>query len=225
MKKYLLLLLSLSAMLAISCKKEKTPEKIWALYDKDGNGYDTVKIGTQFWMKQNLNTSHYRNGDPIPQITSESIWASLTTGAWCWYNNDSATYATTYGKLYNYYALIDSRGLAPEGWHIPNNTEWDNLKALGGGYFFAGGALKETGNAHWALPNTGATNSSRFTVLPGGTRHKDGTFLQQGISCFLWTSTLSGNAPKSIYFESSSSYMNYFAGFFTSGCSVRCIKD
>jgi uncharacterized protein (TIGR02145 family) len=231
MKKYSLLLLSIVALFAISCKKETTaekePGKIWALYDKSGNGYDTIKIGTQFWMKQNLNTTHYRNGDLIPNVTDPTAWSSIFIGAWCWYNNDSATYAATYGKLYNYYALIDSRGLAPEGWHIPNNTEWDYLKTFYGGGLYAGGALKEAGNAHWLSNNTATTNSSRFTALPGGKRY-NGSFLSQGIECYLWTSTLRfGTTPQCIFFDSiNPNAMQYFGGFtFTTGFNIRCIKD
>ena len=224
MKKYLLLLLSLSAMLAISCKKEKTPEKIWALYDKDGNGYDTVKIGSQFWMKQNLNTSHYRNGDPIPQITSASIWASLTTGAWCWYNNDSATYAATYGKLYNWYAVNDTRGLAPEGWHVPSYSEANDLGSLLGGNLAAGGKLKETGTSHWASPNTDATNSSGFTALAGGQRIDSGIFFTLGESGSFWTSTLTGS-PQILFLQYVRGNLIVGPTNIASGCSVRCIRN
>ena len=95
--------------------------------DINGNVYPTVNIGTQTWMQKNLNVSKYKNGDIIPQVTNPTQWAVLTTGAWCWYNNDSATYAATYGKLYNWYAVNDPRGLAPEGWHVPSDGEWNKL--------------------------------------------------------------------------------------------------
>ena len=124
----------------------------------------------QTWMLKNLDVDRYRNGDPIPKVTDPSIWTSLTTGAYCYYNNDSATYAATYGKLYNWYAVHDPRGLAPEGWHIPSDAEWATLETCLGGSSVAGGKMKETGTTHWTAPNTDATNSSGFAGLPGGFR-------------------------------------------------------
>ena len=145
----------------------------------------TVVIGTQKWSSKNLDVSTYRNGDPIPQVTGSSQWSSLTTGAWCWYNNDSATFAATYGKLYNWYAVNDPRGLAPRGWHVPTDAEWNKMTkfldpsldttAINWAGSNIGGILKETGTSHWASPNTGANNSSGFTALPGGNRHYYGT--------------------------------------------------
>ena len=160
MKKLLSILVTI--ILIAACKKSSTsvPVPTRSLTDIDGNGYDTVKIGSQFWMKQNLNTAHYRNGDIIPQITSTNLWATLYTGAWCWYNNDPAIYAATYGRLYNWYAVNDPRGLAPMGWHVPTDAEWTTLSTSLGGDAAAGGAMKETGTTHWTTPNTGATNCS-----------------------------------------------------------------
>src|SRR5205085_6409714 len=124
-----------------------------------------------------LSVSTYLNGDTIPSITDPTIWASLTTGAYCYYNNDSTTYAATYGKLYNWYAVNDPRGLAPLGWHIPSDAEWTTLENCLGGSSVAGGAMKETGITYWLSPNTSATNSSGFTGLPGGYRNpSDGSF-------------------------------------------------
>ena len=223
MKRYSLLIIVLLAVTCFSCRKEKTPGKTWAVYDRDGNGYDTVKIGTQFWLKQNLNTSHYKNGDPIPEITSQSLWDGLTTGAWCWYNNDSATYAATYGKLYNWYAVNDPRGLAPEGWHIPSESEWLLLRNTLGGPVVAGGFLKEAGTVHWLSPNTDATNSSRFTGLPGG--YRLGGFGALGTGFFFWIST----TPPAIrntaifYNMAQASLSNSYTK--ADGYSVRCIKN
>ena len=109
-----------------------------SLTDADGNVYQTVTISNQTWMKSNLNVSHYRNGDVIPQITDSSQWANLTTGAWCYYKNDDAN-GPVYGKMYNWYAVNDPRGLAPVGYHIPNNLEWSNLTTFLGGESIAGG--------------------------------------------------------------------------------------
>ena len=150
-----------------ACNKSSTPI---TLTDIDGNVYDTVSIGRQLWMKVNLKTTRYRNGDVIPRVTETTAWDTLTTGAWCWYNNDSATYDAAYGKLYNWFAVNDPRGLAPTGWHIPSDVDWIRLSTFLGGDLIAGGALKEAGTTHWKTPNIGATNNSGFTGLPGGIR-------------------------------------------------------
>jgi uncharacterized protein (TIGR02145 family) len=138
----------------------------------------SVTIGTQIWSKKNLDVARYRNGDPIPNVTDSTQWANLTTGAWCWYNNDSATYAATYGRLYNWYAVNDSRGLVPQGWHVPTDGEWTILTNYLGGEFVAGGKMKST--TGWVSPNTGATNSSGFTGLPMSGRNSFGRFVNTG---------------------------------------------
>jgi uncharacterized protein (TIGR02145 family) len=215
-------------ILITACRKDSLPEPAPAkpLKDIDGNGYDTVKIGTQFWMKQNLTTSHYRNGDPIPEITSNAVWSSLTTGAWCWYNNDSATYAATYGKLYNWYAVNDPRGLAPKGWHVPSDAEWTSLSNSLGGDPVAGGKMKETGTTHWKTPNTGATNSSGFKCLPGGSRDYDGAFNDIGNLGEFWSSTEFDAA--NVFgrgLGSSNGSIGRGTNHKKSGLSVRCLRD
>lgn len=137
--------------------------------DIDQNQYQMVTICNQVWSKENLNVSKYRNGDIIPQVTDPTQWRNLKTGAWCYYNNDPANGAI-YGKLYNWYAVNDPRGLAPSGYHIPTFNEWNTLTTCLGSDVTAGGAMKETGTTHWASPNSAATNSSNFTGLPGGNR-------------------------------------------------------
>ncbi|MBZ5855486.1 fibrobacter succinogenes major paralogous domain-containing protein [Flavihumibacter profundi] len=175
----------------VACNKSSTPAPVPVppLTDIDGNDYDTVKIGTQFWMKQNLKSAHYRNGDLIPNVTNPNAWSRLTTGAWCWYNNDSAHYAAVYGRLYNWYAVNDPRGLAPTGWHVPTNAEWTTLSTGLGGDAVAGGAMKETGTTYWLAPNTGATNSSHFTARPGGIFGWNGVFGEAGTNGYWWSST------------------------------------
>ena len=135
---------------------------------------DTVRVCSQTWMTKNLDVAYYRNGDPIPQIIDPIQWSSLTTGAWCYYNNDAANGAI-YGKLYNWYAVNDPRGLAPVGWHIPSSPEYISLINCLSGATVAGGKMKETGTTHWLSPNAGATNSSGFTGLPGGFRGINGS--------------------------------------------------
>ena len=132
----------------------------------DENCIPTVTICDQVWMAKNLDVTTYRNGDVISQVTDPTAWNALTTGAWCYYNNDPAN-GTIYGKLYNWYAVNDPRGLAPTGWHIPTEGELIALSDCLGGQEVAGGKLKETGTAHWLSPNI-ATNETGFTALPGG---------------------------------------------------------
>jgi uncharacterized protein (TIGR02145 family) len=163
------------------CGKTRDEQHTWSGYectvcekaiavDKDGKEYKSVKIGNQVWISENLNVEHYRNGDLIPQVQDKDEWDELITGAWCYFNNDPAT-GKTLGKLYNWYAVNDPRGLAPDGWHIPSDVEWTLLTDYLGGEEVAGGKLKST--ALWDSPNTGATNSSGFTALPCNTRYID----------------------------------------------------
>ncbi len=195
--------------------------------DVDGNIYPTVTIGNQTWLQKNLNTSRYRNGDVIPQVTDPAQWSSLTTGAWCWYNNDSATYASTYGKLYNWYAVNDPRGLAPDFWRIPTDADWSFLENYLGNNLVAGGKLKEAGLVHWQSPNASATNSTMFTALPGGRKEfNNNNFIDLGIFCFLWSSTA---------FDSNESWLRDMGNLngYTNrnhynkryGFSVRCLRN
>jgi uncharacterized protein (TIGR02145 family) len=192
-----------------------------------GGGATPVQtICCQSWMTKNLDIDCYRNGDPIPKVTDPTAWAALTTGAYCYYNNDSATYAATYGKLYNWYAVNDPRGLAPEGWHIPTDFDWTTLENCLGGSTVAGGLMKEIGTTHWTTPNTGATNISGFVGLPGGNRFFDGTFLNVGNYGNWWSST--ENDPAASWIR----YLGYFLGNTTrgnyakkDGFSVRCLRD
>ncbi len=190
--------------------------------DKDGNIYKTVTIGNQEWTSENLKVEHYRNEDAIPQVQDFDAWSKLTTGAWCWYENNSAN-GKTYGKLYNWYAVNDSRGLAPEGWHIPTDAEWTQLTDFLGGEKLAGEKLKSTNG--W-LENTIATNKSGYTGLPGGLCDKDGSFYDiNKFGCF-WSSSESS----SIFAWYRFLIYNYadvarFDGAKERGLSVRCVKD
>ena len=190
---------------------------------------EAVTIGTQVWMCKNLDVSTYRNGDTIPQVTDSLTWSKLTTGAWCYYNNDPAMGAI-YGKLYNWFAVKDPRGLAPAGWHIPKDTEWAILTDYLGGSDNAGGKLKKTGiyedvNGLWNSPNTGATNETGFSALPGGYRDKQSfkyvgsvgrwwyyTYFSYSLA---WVRTLYNSSTK---FDADKFYKE-------DGYSVRCIKD
>lgn len=188
----------------------------------------------QVWTTQNLSVNRYKNGDTIPNVTNTIEWRSLTTGAWCWYNNDSVNYSQ-YGKLYNWYAVNDPRGLAPTGWHIASDAEWNKLikciepladTTCQSCYqsTTAGGAIKETGTLHWLSPNTGATNSTGFAGLPGGSRNDVGTFGNIGNVGYWWTSTKNNSAwNRSVDYN----YAGVFRsnGSKTNGFSVRLVSD
>ena len=183
---------------------------------------ETVTIGKQTWMKKNLDVSRYRNGDVIPEVADLSTWVNLTTGAWCYYENKSDN-GTTYGKLYNWYA-VNTGKLAPEGWHVPTYMEWVTLINNLGGNNVGSGVLKDT--TLWNSPNVGATNRSGFSALPAGFRDFDG-FSGIGYSGNFWSSTINYIPfPTSIYFQNHNTiiYYNETDGK-NSGLSIRCIKD
>ena len=197
------------------------------LIDIDGNSYQTVKSGSQWWMSENLKVTHYRNGDAIQHIIDNTIWENLITGAYCYYANLEDN-ATTYGNLYNWHTIEDNRNIAPEGWHVPNDSDWQTLIDYLGGAGVAGGKMKEAGTAHWNSPNTGATNESGFTALPGGYRNysNGGNYENMGSRGYFWSST-----EIDIYNARSQFLYYYYSevlrdgdnkGF---GFSIRCVKD
>lgn len=155
--------------------------------DIDGNEYNTVTIGTQVWMSEDLKVTRYNDGTPIPQVTRNEDWASLTTPAFTWYNNDD-TNREEYGALYNWHAVQTGK-LCPEGWRVPSDEDWIELISAYESNSKAGGALKEEGTDHWRSPNSGATNESGFTALPGGYRSYNGTFNLLRASGYWWSTT------------------------------------
>ena len=166
------------------CGKKLSPP----VNDRVGNSYPVVELASKTWMTKNLEVEHYRNGDPIPQVQNAEEWAQLTTGAWCYAGNNPEE-GKTYGKLYNWYAVADPRGIAPEGWHVATDAEWQALCKAFGGLDAAGAALKATGEWKNSTPEN-ATNSSGFNALPGGARRDtDGYFMPTGEYSRLWTST------------------------------------
>jgi uncharacterized protein (TIGR02145 family) len=203
--------------------------------DIDGNIYKTIKIGEQWWTAENLKVTHYRNGDPIPNVIDSTLWSGLTTGAYCAFNNEESN-ADTYGFLYNWYAVDDSRGLTPEGWHVPNDDEWKELEIylgispteldyIGSRGFKEGGKLKEAGFIHWQQPNFGATNESGFTALPGGGRYFM-YFSFLGSCTNFWSSTEYLNEEawyRVLSSESATLGRNYYTKYF--GFSVRLVRD
>jgi uncharacterized protein (TIGR02145 family) len=188
-------------------------------------GYDTVKIGNQVWMAENLNVDHYSNGDPIPEVQDLNEWRHLTTGAWCYYGNDPAN-GKKYRKLYNWYAVNDPRGLAPKGWHVPTNDEWQTLVDYLGGSEVAGGKMKEAGTRHWESPNTGASNESGFSALPGGHRYNYGNFSDVRHNAYFWSSSESMNIRAWLrILYSSRSKVSYGSYIKQDGFSIRCVRD
>jgi uncharacterized protein (TIGR02145 family) len=198
-----------------------------ACSDGDGNNYPIVQIGSQIWMAENLKTTKYNNGDPIPSVIENTAWKSLSTGAFCYYNNDGIANKNTYGVIYNYYSISDVRKLCPTGWHVPTYNEWMSLVNFIGGESVAGAKLKETGTTHWNNPNTGATNESGFTALPAGTRYDDGTFYGLSNFGYWWTAT-EEYVPKAWFIDLCYLTSDVYSISTTpkqSGFSVRCVKD
>ncbi len=193
--------------------------------DYEGNTYKTIGIGYQQWMTENLKAVKYNNGNPIPIVNNDSIWAQLTNAGLCWYAKDSVASYNTYGALYNWYA-VNSGQLCPTGWHVPTNDDITQLVNYTGGAGGAGGILKETGTNYWNSPNTGATNKYSFNARAGGKRLADGVFDFVKVEGNWWIateySTLNGS-NFSIQFNYSNSFQAYSNKKI--GMSIRCIKD
>ena len=197
--------------------------------DIDGNSYETIQIGEQEWMAENLKVTHYNNGDAIPTGYSNSEWVDLDeteTGAYAIYDDDPAN-AEIYGNLYNWYTVDDDRGVCPEGWHVPSDDEYTVLTDYLGGTSVAGGKMKEAGLEHWNSPNTGATNESGFTGLPAGYRNGgNGDYYSMGDYGYFWSST-EGNSNSAWYrkLDYDDSEVNRFSNDERSGFSLRCLRD
>jgi uncharacterized protein (TIGR02145 family) len=184
-----------------------------------------LQICYRTWSYKNLTIRTYRNGDSIPVVTDPTAWSNLTTGAMCWFNNDSTANDSIYGALYNWYAINDSRGFAPQGWHMPSNGEFNLISNCLGGNAVAGGKMK-TVSTLWTIPNTGATNTSGFNGLPGGLRNSNGLFSSLHTNGNWWSKTES-NTNNAWY-----SFLQYQNASLSSvviskntGFSIRLIKD
>jgi len=192
----------------------------------NGYTYASIVLGNgQEWMAENLRTTTYANGDPIPNVTDENQWTNLTTGAWSHYNNASQ-YENPYGKLYNWYAVDDSRNVCPSGWHVPTDDEWTVLTDYLGGEPVAGGKMKSTGTQYWPSPNGDANNESGFSGLPGGYRDGLGGFTSIGYLGYWWSSieyNIVYAWDRILNYSSSDVLSNYYHK--NSGLSVRCVRD
>jgi uncharacterized protein (TIGR02145 family) len=222
MKKFALTLITILSVALIfnTCRKGDSDGS--GVKDNDGNTYKTVTIGNQVWMAENLKTTKYRDGSTIPNIVDSTDWANLTSGAYCWYNND-VSYKNKCGALYNWYTIKDNRELCPLGWHIPSDAEWQELITFLGGYSIAGGKLKTTNM--WKSPNTGADNSSGFSALPGGYCYLGDFYSieEQGS----WWSAYDVVDTEAFYMTVFYCWSDAFTVQTNkkNGLSVRCIKD
>jgi uncharacterized protein (TIGR02145 family) len=208
--------------------------------DFDGNFYDTVVIGTQTWMSENLKTKFYNDGTPIPYVAGVNNWANLTSDAYCWQNDDEATYKDLYGALYSYY-VVETENICPVGWHVPSYNDWSTLINYltdnGYGYEGTGDDIAKSLAARttWSWSDMagdignypGSNNSSGFSAVAGGKRFSDGLFASKGARCNIWSSTEKSSTEYVYYFimwySVSTAYIDYHLK--TSGHSIRCLKD
>jgi uncharacterized protein (TIGR02145 family) len=198
------------------------PPAVESILDADGNAYTSVVIGTQEWLAQNLKTTKYCNGDPLVTDLISISWQSSSVGAWAYYNDDP-TMNDTFGKLYNFYAVTDTRGVCPCGWHVPTTIEWNTLADFLGGPTTSGGTLKSTTN--WNTPNTGATNASGFGAKGGGYRLSNGNYSQQNVYGYFWTKNTFGSEGvyRRLNFDTAAVQSLFYSK--RGGLSVRCLKD
>jgi uncharacterized protein (TIGR02145 family) len=215
------------------------------LIDVENQSYGSVVINGKEWMRKNLEVSKYKNGDLIPQVTDVAQWDALTTGAWCYYENDSAN-GPVYGKLYNWYAINDSRGLAPTGWHIATDADWTSLNDYLGGANVAGKKLKDnTTTSTWDVTTNSATNESGFSGLPGGAGYLNyhlpapttppvtpplsDLFKGKTKVTYWWSATTTGSTAADLVWvrniNSSSDQLVRSGVIKSSALSVRCVKN
>lgn len=205
--------------------------------ERDGQEYETVQIGDQCWMAENLKATMYNDGTPIPFVNDNQVWQNTSTAAYCWYDNDEITYKDTYGALYNWFT-VETGKLCPKGWHVPSDAEWKILEMYlgmtqeeadseGTSRGDVGGKLKEAGLVHWQDPNYGATNETGFTALPGGNHEFGGEFSAMYLMCQMWSSTPFIGTPDA--WQRFVSYGEATVGrdhpCKADGKSVRCVKD
>jgi len=206
------------------------------IFDIDGNVYETIQIGDQLWMAENLKVTHYNNGSEIPTGYTDSEWAELETDAYAVYptDDDNASQSTcgddcadVYGNLFNWYAVDDDRGVCPDGWHVPSSAEYTILTDYLGGEWVAGGKMKETGLDHWNSPNEGATNESGFTGLSAGYRYDStGTYNNMGYNGAFWSSSETSSSAamyRRLYHSDSNVYRSLYSK--QAGFSIRCLED
>jgi len=193
--------------------------------------FNEIKIGSQVWMTENLNVDRFRNGDLIPEAKTADEWKKAGkegNPAWCYNNNDPVN-GQRFGKLYNWYAVNDPRGLAPEDWKIPSNEDWRHLSNFLGGEEVAGKKMKSTNGWNSDEGKSGnGTNESGFSGLPGGDRNINGDFGDIGYGGTWWSSTVDTSEGSDAWFWGLAYFRGYFGGHFiykSNGYSVRCLRD
>jgi uncharacterized protein (TIGR02145 family) len=224
-----LIALGLLIILWNNCKKDLTDSVIIIPKDGDSSSYSYVSISSQVWLTHNLKARRYQNVDKIITTTPATLDISAeVTPKYHWAYGGDESNVDTYGRLYTWYAATDKRNLCPKGWHVPSDEEWTSMVSLEamGGVDVGGGKLKEIGTTHWITPNSGATNETGFTALPGGYRFQYGRFSDIGFSGFWWSST--ENSDSTAYGWGLSSYNSQITRFTfkkRDGLAVRCIMD
>ncbi|MFM6953434.1 MAG: fibrobacter succinogenes major paralogous domain-containing protein [Sphingobacteriaceae bacterium] len=216
----------LLSFFSFSCKKHTpAPAPTLTVTDADGNVYQTITIGTQTWTTENLKTTKYNDGTTIPYVADKPGWANLATPAYTFYAFDASNKAT-YGALYNWHTIKTGK-LAPAGWHVSTDADWQTLLAYLGGSSTAGDKLKEAGNTHWSQPATNATNESGFTALPGGLIDAFGNFANINFSALFWTSTESDASNSIAYGLSAGGQAVTLSSLSpkSRGFSIRLVKD
>jgi len=226
----------ITTMIILSGCSEEPPTSD-TVTDKDGNIYQTVTIGTQTWMVENLKTTTFNDGTPIPLVSSDNDWSNLSTPGYSWYNNDEASYKNTYGALYNWDA-VNTGKLAPKGWHVATDAEWRMLERYVKTHVGPSGTIAKAlaATSNWStFPDAGTigsdltiNDSSGFSGIPGGYRHAEGTFNLIGIFGHWWTSTEATNDTEKAWlhymtYDYSNVYTYYYDKSF--GFSVRCVMD
>jgi uncharacterized protein (TIGR02145 family) len=224
---------AMGSSVASSASNSVTPTA--PITDNDGNVYHAVTIGTQVWLAENLKTTKYNDGTAIPNITDNSVWVALTTGAYCDHSNTPDN-SNIYGRLYNWYVVDNNpatkvasnggKNVCPTGWHVPNDDEWTTLINSLGGESIGGGKLKEIGLTRWLTPNIGATNETGFTALPAGSRNEDGSCDGIGVLGDWWSSTeYSATIAGGRYVTYDDAVVLKDEVSKIDGISVRCVRD
>jgi len=215
-------------LLSISISfKSIAQESTETVQDICGNVYPIITIGKQVWMKEDLKTTRYSNGDSIGTTIPATLdITNEPTPKYQWAYDGNESNAETYGRLYTWYAATDDRNICPTGWHVPSDADWSTLTTYLAGEYIAGGKLKETGIIHWKSPNTEATNESGFRALPGGYRYGNGTFYDIGGTGNWWSSTeVSANNAWCYTMYNNLRNVNKHYGKKTNNLSVRCVRD
>lgn len=220
----IMLVTAILLVITSGCKKNGDDDPS-IIKDGDGNIYQTVTIGNQVWLKENLKTTKYNDGTPINDFEENDDWWQDRSGAYCWYNNDEEAFKNVYGALYNWYAANSSK-LCPKGFRVPSSGDWEDLATSVGGMDVAGGMLKEMGTTHWDSPNTEASDSYGFAALGGGFRDEVGAFFYIKLQGLWWTTTKYNDfVAQSMYTTYGNKELFSDGDGMTCGYSIRCIKE